>query len=282
MKKIENIQEVYDSEVELIKKQSSLLLQRKSEGFNGELKTSGLIVENYIKEIIKKHIPNGYRICSGYIATTESIRNTDNLAQYDLIIVDDRIPPIYKFGVSDIEIVAAESVCGIFEIKRTLTQKSLINSIEHLKELKKTLDGYRDGIKSKAAQNNAAGPTMSLATCSPIYAIITLGADKVEITPEYIKSVCEKEVEDFLDIIWSMSDEILVRFAVIKDTQTLYPSTVSRNLEAGRLKKCEINFGNEQRKGELFRTAISILRLWINNTAHAHMPSNINMEYFGF
>jgi hypothetical protein len=282
MKKIQNIQEIYDCEVELIKKQSSLLLQRKSEGFSGELKTSGLIVENYIKEIIKKHIPNGYRICSGYIATTESIKDTDNLAQYDLIIVDDRIPPIYKFGVSDIEIVAAESVCGIFEIKRTLTKNSLSNSVEHLKKSKETLDKYRGGIKSKMAQNNAAGPTMSFATCSPIYAIITLGAEKDEMTVEYIKSVCEGVVEDFLDMIWSMSDEILVRFALNKDGQILNPLTVSRSLEPGRLKKCEIHIGNEQRKGELFRAAISILRLWINNTAHAHMPYNVNMEYFGF
>ena len=125
MKKLQNIQAVNDAEVELIKRQSSLLLQKKSNGFNGELRTSGTIVENYIKGIISKHIPYGYRICSGYIATVDTINDSDNLIQHDLVIIDSRIPSLYTFGVSDIEIVSAESVCGVIEIKRTLTKDSL-------------------------------------------------------------------------------------------------------------------------------------------------------------
>lgn len=277
MDKIESLQEVYNSEIELIIKQSSLLLQKKNDGFNGELKTSGSIVENYIKGIIKKHIPKGYRICSGYIATTDTISNTDNLIQHDLIIVDERIPAIYQFGVSDIEIVMAESVCGIIEIKRTLTRKSLKAAIKHLKETESLLKDYNGGIKSKNSSNSAAGPTLSVASHSPIYAIIGLGADKAEID----KNECGKEINQFLDMIWSLSDGFLMRFCLKKDDKNYLPLNVSRTLEKGYLPTALIHSNEEYSNGHSFRVALSVLRTWINNTSGSRIDSNLNMKYFG-
>jgi len=104
------------------------------------LKSSGVIVENYIKSLLTQHVPDGYRLSSGYIATTDTIAGPENLAQHDIIISDGRIPPIYQFGFGDIQVVAPEAVCGIVEVKRTLTKASLDDAIEHLKSTKFLLE----------------------------------------------------------------------------------------------------------------------------------------------
>ena len=282
MKKIENIQEVYDSEIDLITKQSSLLLLGRSNSFTGELKTSGLIVENYIKGIISKHIPRGYRVCSGYIATSESILDTDNLSQHDLIIVDERTPSLYKFGVSDIEIVPAESVCGIIEIKRTLTTKSITNAIEHIDKTKELLKAYNDGIKSKNAKDNIAGPTMGVATHSPLYAIIGLGIKDDEVTKDFIQDNLVGSMHEFIDLIWSLSDGMLLRYCVKNDTNVYMPRTVTRNLSEGYAHSHSLDINEENNsKGKVFRIAISMLRTWINNTSGARLGAELNQTYFG-
>lgn len=51
MNRTNKIYEIYEAEADLVMMQSSILLQRKQYSFNGELKTSGWIVENYIKEL---------------------------------------------------------------------------------------------------------------------------------------------------------------------------------------------------------------------------------------
>jgi hypothetical protein len=282
--KLENLQSVTDAEVELIKRQSELLLQRRSYGFNGELKTSGSIVENYIKELLKKHVPEGYRICSGYIATTATILNTENLVQHDMIIVDGRIPSLYKFGVSDIEIVPAESVCGIIEIKRTLTKTSITEAISHLKQTKELLENYDNGVKSKTkAANNAAGPTLSVATRSPLYAIIGLSANKDSIEEEYLNNDISSEIREFIDFIWAPSNAFLLRFAekCISNGKIYMPINVSRNMDHDYEPVTLINYFEQEKNGEIYRFVISMLRTWINNTSGARMEAETNHKYFG-
>lgn len=55
MDRLTSIQKVNDAEIRLIKQQSALLLQNRANGFNGELKSSCAIVENYIKGLLGKH-----------------------------------------------------------------------------------------------------------------------------------------------------------------------------------------------------------------------------------
>ena len=86
MQRLTDIQKLHDAEVNLIQEQSALLLQKRAHGFSGELKSSGLIVENYIKSLLARHVPEGYRMCSGYIATAETIVTSTNLIQHDIII----------------------------------------------------------------------------------------------------------------------------------------------------------------------------------------------------
>lgn len=277
MQKLEKIQEVYDAEIDLIIKQSSLLLQKMANGFNGELKTSGAIVENYLKEIIRKHLPLGFRICSGYIATSESITDINNLIQHDIIIIDDRNPTLYKFGVGDIEIVQAESVCGVIEVKRTLTRKSLKDAIAQLENTKEAFDSYNRGMKSKK-QGPATGHTSS-----PFYGIIGLSTiqdgKREPVNIKFINKTIKGKIHDYIDMIWSLSDGFLLRFCVENNGCKRIPYTVSRQVVSGEASS-DFNLG-EQDKGKVFRLALSIFRIWISRTRGYSITPESNLKYFG-
>lgn len=283
MTRINDIHLVNEVEINLIQKQSALLLQKKENGFDGELKIAGAIIENYVKGLLQKHIPNGYRICSGYIATTESIGNTENLSQHDIIIVDDRIPSLYKFGVSDIEVVAAEAVCGIVEVKRTLNKNSLLSAIKHLEITKKILDDYDDGVKSKEkSASNAVGSTLSVATRAPLYAVIGLDALKEITEKEFFEDKVRPAVNNFIDLIWSPAAPFIAGFHVesTQDGKQYSAITVSRNQE-GYIPLCFNDGFDMEKSGQIYRTAISYFRTWVNNSSGAPMTPQKNMKYFG-
>lgn len=280
MEKLESIQEVYDAELQLIITQSSLLLQKKKDGFNGELKTAGTLVEDYIKGIIKKHIPAGYSVCSGYIATADTISNPDNLFQHDIIIVDDRIPALYDFGVSDIKVVMAESVCGIIEVKRTLNKKTLVKAAEHLCKTKNILAKYNGGRKSKNAPATAVTPTLGVGTHAPLYAIVSLASKMTKNSSKDLKEIIEKY--SYIDMIWSLSDSLLVQFQIEQGEVKYLPHNVSRKLADGDKVNHRIILGQPEDKGRIFRYAISILRRWINSTSCCSVAPQINSKYFGF
>lgn len=279
MKKFENILSVARSEVELIKKQSELLLQKRSDGFNGELKTSGFLVESYIKELLKKHIPGGYRICSGYIVTPDTINGQDNLIQHDIIVVDERVAPIYVFGVGDIEVVAAESVCAVFEIKRSLTKSVLKNAIAHLKKTKELLDSYDNGLKSKNAPNNVAGPALNPSTAAPMYGIISLDADE-EITIKFVENEVRDNVIDFLDIIWAIAAPVLIRYQAKEGGRLILPPFVSRNHD-GLTPSCGVSLFDKDNEGDVYKKAISCIRVWINNSSGRWLTHDKNNKYYG-
>lgn len=280
MQRLDYIQNIYDAEIELIIHQSSILLQKRSHGLGGEMKTSGTIVENYIKETIKKHIPNGYRVCSGYIATSDNIIDNANLVQHDIIIVDERIPSIYKFQVSDIEIVPAEAVCGVLEIKRTLTRDSIKSATDHLKKTKLILDSYQDGVKSKKSRDNANSPINSIASLAPIYAIIGLRAEKHKLEIDYIEQTFKEDIFNFLDLIWSFSDGFIVNYMKFKEPTSYLPNNASRNLSSKD--RHQINFanGNEETHSKAFRMGLSALRIWISNTSGTPLDAKLNLKYF--
>jgi hypothetical protein len=125
MPTIHQLHEIYLQQLETVVKESELLLQKEG-GLDGELKTSGSMCESFIKTTLKSLcIPGHFRVASGYIATPTLLREGRNLPQCDLIIVDRQIPPLLKFANSDIEVVPRESVCGLIEVKRSLTEESL-------------------------------------------------------------------------------------------------------------------------------------------------------------
>lgn len=281
MGRLKYIQDINDAEIKLVKAQSEILLQKKADGLNGELKTSGTIIENYIKGILQKHIPKGYRICSGYIATNTSINDAENLIQHDIIIVDDSTPALYQFGISDIEIVAAESVCAIFEIKRTLTKKSIKSAIEHLKRTKDILDEYENGIKSKRkASVRAVASNFNAATRCPLYGIIGLNCTKESVTKDFIESDLHKYFTNFVDIIWAPSSNFLIRFAIWEnEDKSFVPQNVSRQ-HKDYDQSYVVHYFNDDH-GYSYRLAISLLRSWIKNTTGSGLDINNTNKYFG-
>ena len=56
MNKRDKIYNVYKAEFELVKEQSAILLQCKKNGFNGELKESGYLVEIFVKDFLRRYL----------------------------------------------------------------------------------------------------------------------------------------------------------------------------------------------------------------------------------
>jgi len=145
------------------------------------------------------------------------------------------------------------------------------------------LEKYDGGIKSKTkAANNAAGPTLSVATRAPLYAIIGLNSDKNSIEESFVISEISKSVFEFIDLIWSLSDGFLIRFTEKSKTdgQIYLPLNVSRNL-SNYDAHCYYDYFKEEENGEIYRLAISMMRTWINNTSGSPMDALKNQKYFG-
>jgi hypothetical protein len=282
MTRIKDIQKVYEAELALIQEQSALLLQKRAGGFSGELRTSGAIVENYLKGLLSHHLPHGYRICSGYVATAQTIHDDNALLQHDLIITDGRIPSLYKFSFGDIELVPAEAVCGVVEIKRTLTHDSLASAICHLTATSSVLDNYDSGIKSKKlASNTAAGPTLRVATRAPLYAIIALGASKEELDIDKFYAQVGPACYDFLDMVWAPAASLLARFTIKSPDGAIYATTnVSRSQETNT-PYCLVHWFTEEQRVLVYGAAISFFRGWINNTSGALINMTRTHEYCG-
>jgi hypothetical protein len=285
LKKFDDIHSVSEAEILLIQRQSALLLQKRSDGFNGEMKSSGAIVENYVKGLIQKQLPHGYRICSGYIATADTFRDPKNLIQHDIIIVDDRVPPLYKFGVGDIEVVAAEAVCGIVEVKRTLTKETLRSAIAHLRHTKEILEKYDGGVKSKTkALSSVVGVTMSIATTAPFYVVIGLDALKELTERKFFDEELLPALHEFLDMVWAPMAPFLsvIQWQSRGNKEQFIATNASRNdpvYEIAALPALLFDFETKN-SAHIYRKAIFCLRTWINNTAGVGMTPEKNARYF--
>lgn len=282
MARISDMRSVYEAEIALVKRQSSLLLQKRAGGFGGELRSSGAIVENYIKGFLAKNISGGYRICSGYIATANSISDDSNLIQHDIIIADNRRPTLHHFGIGDIEIVPAEAVCGIIEVKRTINQESVKSAVEHLLTTRRVLDEYNDACKSKVnTMNNLAGPDLSIATAAPLYGIVGLASDMGDGSCNFISTYINDSVKDFIDIIWSLSDSWLARFVVADSKGEIFvPAHVSRH-QGEYSCRCQLDRSPPMPEGQVYGIGVSCLREWIRSTSGISVKFASHMKYFG-
>lgn len=272
-----------EAEIQLVRQQSALLLQKREDGFDGELKTSGSIIESFIKGLIGRHLPHGYRMCSGYIATSDTFNSKANLSQHDLIIIDARIAPLYKFGVGDIEIVPAEAVCAVFEVKRTLTKKSLKAAVDHLKNIRNIIEEYDPRRAKNSCANSFLGPALSITSAAPIYGIIALDA-KEEIVEGEFSSQLADDMREFLDIVWAPS----VPFLALQWWQSTIngePVTAingSRNYK-GHQPACpriEYNFEGAD-AARSYRYALFSLRTWFANTSGFLLTPEQTQRYLG-
>ncbi|HHT9877317.1 TPA: DUF6602 domain-containing protein, partial [Legionella pneumophila] len=163
---------------------SEILVQKKNNSFNGELKTSGSICENFVKDLLKKCLPQRLRITSGYVLDPKIMTSSENLPQFDILIIDNDYPPIYKFKNYDIEIVPVESVCAILEVKKHINGPQFK---KFFSKLNISVSSY-NGLTKKTSENSA-----------PLVGIISMTSNfSIE---NYLKIIREKNIIDFL---WSI------------------------------------------------------------------------------
>jgi hypothetical protein len=128
MPTIRDLHQLYLSRLETTLDESKLLLQREG-GLDGELKTSGWICEQFVRQTLQRFIvPGQFRVTSGFIATPDLLRGQDNLPLCDILIVSGNLPPLLSLEGSGIEVVPYKSVSGIIEVKRTLTRATVRNN----------------------------------------------------------------------------------------------------------------------------------------------------------
>jgi hypothetical protein len=292
MEKLNGITDAHAAEVELIRKQSALLLLKRKSSFTGELHSSGAMIENYIKALLKPHLPLGYRLCSGYIATANNFSDASNHQQHDIIIVDDRVPSIYKFGISDIEIVPAEAVCAVFEVKRELTKETVRDAMAHLEKTYLLLEEYDNGVKSKTRSHNSlASPTLSIASAAPIYGIIGLDADEKITQPDFFLPEVAPNISKFLDLIWApaaplvaayrlrtSSGEQCVATMTARNQQPYLPSSFIDGITRSDDDKVVLD---KREIGKVHQVALWCIRTWISNATGMPLTPEKNMKYFG-
>jgi hypothetical protein len=182
---MKELHDMHLRQLDAIIAESELLLQKEG-GLDGELKTSGSICEDFVRNTLRDFIvPHHFRIVTGFIANSDLLSTGRNLPQCDIIIVDSTVPPLLRFPNSQIEVVARESVVGIIEVKRTLTPKTLYTKEKDGKEsgalaqLNSILDtlGERDTFKVDGKLNrfNKHVGFHNHSSDMPLFAVIGLG-----------------------------------------------------------------------------------------------------------
>lgn len=112
---------------------------------NGEF---GKYRETIVKEFLRFVIPRNLDISSGFVITSKNRKST----QCDIIIFDKTVTPLYHDGERQC-FFPIESICGIGEVKSTLTKVDFIKTINKLAD-NKSLSADEDRktiIRSKAS-----------------------------------------------------------------------------------------------------------------------------------
>lgn len=174
MPRMSDISEVYSKEIEAVIAQSSLLLQRNrpAAGQDGEGKTSGDLAEQFVRRLVRQFVPRSRYVTSGYLVDPSSFKDEDNLPQFDVIIADSNVPPVFAIIDDQIEIVPVEAAVAVFEVKRTLNKKTFNDA--NIK-LQKAWDVFQRNGRTKAqSTNTAVAGSLMPGTQSPILGVFSL------------------------------------------------------------------------------------------------------------
>jgi hypothetical protein len=215
MPTIKELHELYLSKLTTTLRESALLLQKQEGGLDGELKTSGWICEQFIRQTLQRFIvPGHFRITSGFIATPELMRGGDNLPQCDILIVSGNAPPLLRFEETGIEVVPYESIAGIIEVKRTLTKQNIESSskgvFSHLASVINSLGQNRTLKTDKTLNmfNIAAGVGHNYSSDKPLIGVIAL-QNGIDHMPEVVRSAINAS-DSLVDFIWTVDGHALL------------------------------------------------------------------------
>jgi hypothetical protein len=210
MPTIKDLHQLYLSRLETTLDESKLLLQREG-GLDGELKTSGWICEQFVRQTLQRFIvPGQFRITSGFIATPDLLRGQDNLPQCDILIVSGNLPPLLSLEGFGIEVVPYESVSGIIEVKRTLTRATVRDNgaFTHLASIIKSI-GQTDNLKTDKQPNkfNYAAGFNNYSSDKPLLGVIALSNEMANMN-EVINSV--NVFDSLVDFVWTFDGHAIL------------------------------------------------------------------------
>jgi len=263
MTRLSDLIDVHLKETEAVIAQSMLLLQKKTDGQSGELKTSGDLVESYVRNFIRQISPDGIRVTSGYIVNPMTFKGEQNLPQHDIVLSHKAIPPLFSIIEDKIDIVPVESMVGIIEVKRTLTKESIQSAHSHIL---KTYNEVIKDFKTKELDYNTLGITLRPSTQSPMFGIIGL---KSELSQKDIQDLIDPNLIDF---VWAFKHDESFVFGDVNGKST---GTVSRkDIVGARL------LSVRGQNAIVFSKVKGIIRFWLSGLASQWMKADSIKGYY--
>jgi hypothetical protein len=289
-------------------KESELLLQKEG-GLDGELKTSGSICEQFVRTTLQKLcIPGQFRVTSGYIATRQLLIENKNLPQCDLLIVDKRIPPLFRFANSAIEVIPRESLCGFIEVKRSLTKDALYKK-EGKKEsgalfqLNKIVSALGETDKLKTDQElravNIHVGFHNHSSDKPLVGVIALENRIENFEFEVVNRVTE--ADSLVDFVWTIDGNAIVPGfrsgrQLLHYAHTARPKTATwsnfteydfKNAKSEYYRLYEGNPtwicltpGPDMEKVEVFSKMLGLISMWLSRTFGRPLKEDSINDYY--
>ncbi|MDP2193492.1 MAG: hypothetical protein Q8K36_03085 [Alphaproteobacteria bacterium] len=132
--------ELMKSRADNIKTSANFLLKAKN------IRGSGTLIEDHIKNLFTKMFSSRFRMTSGYIVSANE-KDYSVSPEVDLIILDTLVPNII-FPQEELtgksEFVPKEAVVGIFQIKKTLNIKTIKESFQNIHTTIETVNIIKD------------------------------------------------------------------------------------------------------------------------------------------
>lgn len=130
---IGSLKKLLQKNVDALHSKAEFLLQIKN------ISHSGHLVEEHVKAHFSEILKGKFRVTSGYIISAPDMQNINISPHVDLIVLDTLVPntffPQNEFS-GQTEIVPKEAVVGVFEIKKTLTKKTIKQALDHLSKIR--------------------------------------------------------------------------------------------------------------------------------------------------
>jgi hypothetical protein len=174
--------------------------------------TTGSSVEVELRELLRRLLPARFRVTHGYVVDAPSRTEEPHVSsQVDILIVDTLVPHSL-FVIDDsqgMELVPRESVVGIIEAKRTLTNATVREASAHLAEIVSTAGVTKDDDTRLLPGGTPLGELLVGGyRCNPLVGILAIdAADVYTTTPGTLSAeVLELNGDEFgLDFVGALS-----------------------------------------------------------------------------
>jgi hypothetical protein len=260
----EEFRDLLHSRASSLRSQAELLLAAKN------IRHSGTIIEDFIKDLFTQMFSSRFRITSGYIVSTTKNGGDFLISpEVDLIILDTLVPNILfpqREFIGKTEFVPKEAVVGIFQIKKTLNVPNIKKALENIKEIINSvgivksnpihynLGGMpsnkiiktRPDNRSRDGYESALVPIQTNIFANPILGII--GLEQKERTKKQKDQKYKLDAENIIDLIFSFDGFIQV-------IEEIGPAPLER-----------VRYMHESKKAENLNYALGYLTYYLYNT----------------